>query len=69
MTEQTTEGTTVADLRRELLRSNDKVRVKHNGEVHCYGVMPNTNRVGWYLAGFATDLCDFLDRERARLGE
>lgn len=27
-------------------------RVTRNGEVHVRGVMPNSNRVGWYLLGF-----------------
>lgn len=27
-----------------------------DGEVHAYGVMPNTNQTGWYLAGCVDDL-------------
>ena len=27
-------------------------RVTRNGEVHVKGMMPNTNRTGWYLLGF-----------------
>lgn len=26
--------------------------VKKNGEVHVRGIMPNTNKYGWYLLGF-----------------
>jgi hypothetical protein len=26
-----------------------KVRIKRNGEVHCYGIMPNSNVTGWFL--------------------
>ena len=29
-----------------------KYRIK-GGEVHFYGVMPNSNQTGWYLAGWA----------------
>jgi hypothetical protein len=28
-------------------------RVTRNGEVHVRGTMPNTNRVAWFLLGFA----------------
>ena len=27
-------------------------RITRTGEIHAYGVMPNTNQVGWYLFGF-----------------
>jgi len=30
----------------------DNAKVTNNGEVHVYGIMPNTNIVGWYLLGF-----------------
>ena len=30
-----------------------KYRITRNGEVHFYGAMPNTNTIGWYLAGWA----------------
>ena len=30
-------------------------RVTRQGEVHAYGVMPNTSRVGWYLYGYVGD--------------
>ena len=30
-----------------------KYRMTKNGEVHFYGTMPNTDIVGWYLAGWA----------------
>ena len=32
---------------------NAKYRITKDGEVHFYGEMPNTNQVGWYLAGYA----------------
>ena len=34
----------------------ERVRVTHEGSVHAYGAMPNTNQVGWYFAGFVDDL-------------
>lgn len=33
----------------------ERVRIT-NGEVHAYGVMPNTQQAGWYLAGYVDDL-------------
>ena len=30
-----------------------KYRITKDGEVHFYGVMPHSNTVGWYLAGYA----------------
>lgn len=30
-----------------------KYRITKAGEVHFYGTMPNSNVVGWYLAGYA----------------
>ena len=33
-----------------------RVRIKRNGEVHVHGRMPNTNKVGWYFAGFENEL-------------
>lgn len=30
----------------------EAARVTKNGEVHVKGVMPNTNKTGWYLLGF-----------------
>jgi hypothetical protein len=30
-----------------------KYRITKDGEVHFYGTMPNSNTVGWYLAGYA----------------
>jgi len=38
----------------------ERVRITRNGEVHAYGVLPNTNRTGWYLAGFADDILDTI---------
>lgn len=34
----------------------ERVRVTKSGEVYAYGVMPNTNTCGWYLAGYADEL-------------
>ena len=27
-------------------------RITRDGEIHVYGVMPNSNVVGWYLYGY-----------------
>ena len=34
----------------------EKARVTASGEVHLYGIMPNTNQAGWYLYGWAEDV-------------
>ena len=34
----------------------ERVRITRNGEVHAYGVLPNTNQTGWYFAGFADNI-------------
>lgn len=36
--------------------NGEKFRIARNGEVHIFGVMPNTNRTGWYFAGFADNI-------------
>lgn len=41
-----------------------RVRITRNREIHAYGVMPNTNRTGWYFAGFADHILDAI-AERA----
>jgi hypothetical protein len=44
---------------RELLRRDygaGKYRLTKAGEVHAYGVMPNTNQTGWYLLGYRRDV-------------
>ena len=48
-------------LRAALREQYGRYRITATGEVHIYGVMPNTNQVGWWLYG---------DREQAaeRLG-
>jgi hypothetical protein len=33
--------------------ANCKYRVTKDGEVHFYGIMPNSTKTGWYLAGWA----------------
>lgn len=43
----------------------DKFRITRNGEVHAFGVMPNSNRTGWYLAGFAEHILDRIACEDA----
>jgi hypothetical protein len=40
----------------------ERVRITRNGEVHAYGVLPNTNHTGWYLAGFADHILDIIAR-------
>lgn len=42
----------------------DRVRIARNGEVHAYGVLPNTNRTGWYFAGWTDVILDAI-AERA----
>lgn len=32
-----------------------KYRITSTGEIHAYGVMPNTNQHGWYLFGYVGD--------------
>ena len=39
-------------------KSGEKFRIARNGEVHIYGVMPNTNQTAWYFAGFAENIID-----------
>ena len=46
------EKMTRAQAKAESARLGVKYRIK-DGEVHFYGAMPNTNTVGWYLAGWA----------------
>ena len=36
----------------------DRVRIIAGSEVHAYGAMPNTNVIGWYLAGTVDALAD-----------
>lgn len=36
---------------KEIYGSNN-AKVTRNGEVHVRGLMPNTNKIGWYLLGF-----------------
>jgi len=42
----------------------ERVRIARNGEVHAYGVLPNTNQTGWYFAGWADAILDAI-AERA----
>jgi len=41
----------------------ERVRIMSNGEVHAYGTMPNTDRIGWYLAGDVDRLADMAAAE------
>ena len=34
----------------------ERVRITHDGLIHAYGRMPNTDRTGWYFAGYAADI-------------
>jgi hypothetical protein len=44
----------------------ERVRVRGE-EVHAYGIMPNSDSVGWYLAGYVNDLVPLaIAEERAR---
>jgi hypothetical protein len=47
---------TDAQLRDRVLQFADKVVLHHNGNVSAYGVMPNSDVVGWYLVGTAKEL-------------
>jgi hypothetical protein len=42
----------------------ERVCIARNGEVHAYGVLPNTNQTGWYFAGWADAILDAI-AERA----
>ena len=44
-------------------RGVERVRVTKSGEVHAYGVLPNTNQTGWYLAGDVATLADMAHAE------
>lgn len=32
-----------------------KYRITKNDEVHAFGTMPNTEKTGWYFAGYLSD--------------
>jgi len=36
----------------------ERVRIMASGEVHAHGTLPNTNVIGWYLAGTVDALAD-----------
>ena len=46
-----------------VMRGVERVRITEGGEVHAYGTMPNTNQVGWYLAGTVDALADMAYAE------
>ncbi|WP_165823392.1 hypothetical protein [Metarhizobium album] len=52
-------------IRARILETADKVVIKRNGEVHAYGVMPNSNVTGWYLVGFRDELAREFEGEAA----
>jgi hypothetical protein len=43
----------------------DRIRITRNGEVRAYGTVPNTNRTGWYFAGFADHILDAIHNQYA----
>jgi hypothetical protein len=43
--------------------SVERVKVTKDGEVHAYGTMPNTNKIGWYLAGYVNELAAMAQTE------
>lgn len=51
-------------IRNRILESADRVVIKRDGEVHAYGIMPNTNRTGWYLVGYRDDLARMYAAEQ-----
>ena len=42
---------TKSEIRTALKAAYDNVRITRDGEIHVFGVMPNTNQTGWYLYG------------------
>ncbi|KQY83735.1 hypothetical protein [Pelomonas sp. Root1444] len=49
----TTISTIRAALRNEF--GARKYRITKAGEIHAWGVMPNSNGLGWYLYGWTND--------------
>ena len=48
---------------------NTTYRIRRNGALEIFGTMPNSNQVGWYLAGWAADLAHQLMIEAAEHGD
>jgi hypothetical protein len=48
---------TIKEIRKALRNEfgTRKYRITSQGEIHVYGVMPNTNQYGWYLYGWVDD--------------
>ena len=46
---------TRAQAKAEAARLGVKYRITKDGEVHFYGVMPNSSVTGWYLAAWAAN--------------
>ncbi len=40
-----------------------KYRITKRGDVNVYGVIPNTNTVGWYFYGYLEDMHYWFDLE------
>lgn len=40
-----------------------KYRMTADGGVQYYGVMPNTNSVGWYFGGYADEVAADIERD------
>lgn len=45
---------TIAAIRKALRNAFGprKYRITKNGEIHVFGLLPNTSTAGWYLFGF-----------------
>jgi hypothetical protein len=39
----------------------ERFRVTRGGEVHIYGIMPDTKHLGWYFEGFADHILDRME--------
>lgn len=57
-TNYTGTATQKAKIRREVVlgRVATRAKVTKEGEVHVYGLMPNTDVMGWYFAGYAHEV-------------
>ena len=43
-------------IRARILEVAEKVVIKRNGEIHAYGIMPNSTSTGWYLYGYRDEI-------------
>lgn len=53
---------TIKEIRQILRNKFDRYAIRKNGEVHVWGVMPNTNQYGCYLLCWIEDLQEDLER-------